>query len=152
VRLISGNAAWHLFFDSLWKDFDSRFNNILERLTRHKNQVTNEAIAIDLVESRQWRAKVQEDLENKEKQRTKTHVHDTMAWLNVTAEDQDNILDQLLSKRLAGTCEWIFRSPKMGSWRDDAHGEPLLWVKGIPGAGILLIFQTLISFQTESLH
>jgi hypothetical protein len=132
------NIAWHLFFDSLWKSFDSRFNSILASLARHKELVTKEAAAIDLMEARQWRAKAQEDLEAREKQRSDTYIHDTIAWLNIATEPQDDELDRLLSKRLEGTCDWIFRNAKMKAWKDDAHGEAVLWVKGIPGAGTSL--------------
>jgi hypothetical protein len=100
--------------------------------------VTKEAAAIDLMEARQWRAKAQEDLEAREKQRSDTYIHDTIAWLNIATEPQDDELDRLLSKRLEGTCDWIFRNAKMKAWKDDAHGEAVLWVKGIPGAGTSL--------------
>jgi hypothetical protein len=100
--------------------------------------VTKEAATIDLIEARQWRAKAQEDLEAREKLRSDTYIHDTTAWLNIAAEAQDDELDRLVSKRLAGTCAWIFRNEKMKAWKDNAHGEPVLWVKGIPGAGTSL--------------
>jgi hypothetical protein len=124
-----------LFFDSLWKSFDSRFNGILESLAKHKELLTKEAVTIDLVEARSWRAKLQEDLENREKQRSDTYIHDTIAWLNISTTDQVDELETLLSKRLDGTCQWIFQNSKFKTWKDDAHGEPVLWVKGIPGAG-----------------
>jgi len=129
-----------LFFDSLWKSFDSRFNGILASLAKHKELLTKEAVTIDLVEAREWRAKAQEDLDVREKKRSDTYLHDTVAWLNIATESQDDELDRLLSKRLDGTCEWIFRNAKMKEWKDDAHGEPVLWVKGIPGAGISFHF------------
>jgi hypothetical protein len=100
--------------------------------------VTKEAVTIDLVEARNWRFKAEEDLRNREKRRSDTYIHDTIAWLNIVTEHQDDELDRLLSKRLKGTCDWIFRNEKMRSWKDYAHGEPVLWVKGIPGAGIFL--------------
>ncbi len=98
--------------------------------------MTKEAVTIDLVEARSWRAKTQEDFEAREKRRLDTYIHDTIAWLNILTEYQDDELDRLLSKRLDGTCEWIFRNEKFTAWKDDAHGESILWVKGIPGAGI----------------
>lgn len=95
-----------------------------------------EAVTIDLVEARQWRLKTQEDLEAREKRRSDTYLHDTIAWLNIATEHQDDELDLLLSKRLSGTCEWIIRNANLKSWKDDAYGKPVLWIKGIPGAGI----------------
>lgn len=127
-----------MFFDSLWKSFDSRFDGILASLARHKDLLTKEVTAIDLVEARESRAKAQEDLDAREKKRSDTYLHDTVAWLNIATESQDDELDRLLAKRLDGTCDWIFRNAKMKEWIDDAHGQPVLWVKGIPGAGKFL--------------
>lgn len=129
--------AWHVVWESLWKSFDSRFSTILEKLARHKELATREAVTIDLVEARSWRAQLQEDLKIREKRKTDTYIHDTIAWLNVATAEQEDKLDRLLSKRLDGTCEWISRNLKMKVWKDDAHGEPILWIVGIPGAGKL---------------
>jgi hypothetical protein len=131
--------AWHLTFDSLWRTFDSRFHDILDRLGKHKTQLIDEAIVIDLVESRKWRANRKEDLKLREKKWAETYVHDTVAWLNIPGDEQENELDKLIGRRLVGTCEWIFRNSKFTSWRDDPYSEPILWIKGIPGAGTSLM-------------
>jgi hypothetical protein len=125
-----------VLFDSLWKSFDSRFNSILEKLAKHKKLVKSEALTIDLVEARSWRLKIQEELEACDKRRSDTYIRDTVAWLNIPTEHQDDELDRLLSKRLDGTCEWILRHEKIAAWKNDAPAEPVLWVKGIPGAGM----------------
>jgi hypothetical protein len=129
-------VAWHVFFDSLWKSFDSRFNGILESLAKHKELLNKEVVTIDLVEARSWRAKQQEEIELRERRRSETYIHDAIAWLNISTTEQADELYKLLSKRLDGTCQWIFRNEKFKAWKDDAYGKPVLWVKGIPGAGM----------------
>jgi hypothetical protein len=121
----------------LWKDFNSRFDSILTSLASHKKLLDKEVDIIDLTEARKLRAKIEDDLKNREIQRSKTYLHDTIAWLNIATEVQDDEFDRLISKRLTGTCEWIFRNTKMRAWRDDVHGEPVIWIKGIPGAGAI---------------
>jgi hypothetical protein len=124
-----------VFFDSLWKTFDSRLNTIIKSLSKHQELLSKQAV--DIAEVRQWREQLKDELEAQEKRKSNTYLHDTIAWLNIATDDQVDELDRLLSKRLMGTCEWISRNEKMKSWKDDAHGEPVLWIKGIPGAGII---------------
>lgn len=95
-----------------------------------------EAMTIDIVEARKWRARAAEELEGKEKERDKIYISDTLAWLNIQQETQDDELYRLLAKRKPGTCEWVFRHPNFVSWKDDAHADHVLWLNGIPGAGM----------------
>jgi hypothetical protein len=129
-------VAWHIFFDSLWKSFEFRFQGILKRLSRHQELLMREAITIDIVAARQWRTQAQEELLRREKESQDFYLHDSIAWLKVAVEDHDDELERLSDKRQKGTCEWVFNNPLFEIWKEDPHAEPILWVKGIPGAGI----------------
>jgi len=94
-----------------------------------------EVVTIDVVASRQWRIKAQEEILRQEKQSQDFYLHDSISWLKVSDEEHDDELERLSDKRQKGTCEWVFRNALFQSWKDDVHGEPILWVKGIPGAG-----------------
>jgi hypothetical protein len=133
--ILTFDTAWHILFDSLWKSFETRFDGILVRLSKHKELLFKEAVTIDIVEARQWRTRALEDLENREKKRDAIHLHDTLAWLNVHQQDEGDEFDRLLRKRQPGTCEWIFKRSEFESWAKEAHADRVLWVKGIPGAG-----------------
>ena len=104
-------------------------------------------ITIDVIEARSWREKIQENLIIEEKKRADFYLHDTIAWLKVADERQDDELDRLLRRKHEGTCEWIFNHALLKAWKDDAHGEPILWLKGIPGAGML--YASIITFLTD---
>lgn len=130
--------AWHLFFDSLWKSFDFRFNGILKSIAHHKQLLHNEAVTIDIVAARQWRNQAKERIIQQEKKSQDYYLHDSISWLKVADEQHDDELERLADKRQEGTCEWVFRNSLFQDWKDDVHGEPILWVKGIPGAGWLL--------------
>ena len=64
--------AWHILFASLWKSFEGRFSGILSNLSRHKDMLIKEAVAIDIVEARKWRARASEELEKQEKARNQS--------------------------------------------------------------------------------
>jgi len=132
--------AFHLFFDSMWKSFEYRFNSILKDFARHRDLVMREVVAIDVVEARELRIKFHQELEQQEKKTQNYYFHDSISWLKIPDEDYDDELDQLAEKRQEGTCEWVFRNPIFQSWKNDGHSDAILWVKGIPGAGTATYF------------
>lgn len=126
--------SWHIFFDSLWKGFQFRFNGILRKLDQHQKLLREQVNVIDLVEAKEWRTKYENEIKRQEKFVRDGWFHDSISWLKVTGIREDE-LTAIGEKRHEGTCEWVFRNPLFQTWKDDAHGEPVLWVKGIPGAG-----------------
>ena len=100
--------------------------------------VDKEALSIDIVEARQWREQAQENLELRGNERRLTQLHHSMAWLAVEDVIQEDDLDRLSRRRQPGTCEWIFSNSSINSWFADTKDVPILWLKGIPGAGIKL--------------
>ncbi|KAJ9503773.1 hypothetical protein H2202_000912 [Exophiala xenobiotica] len=127
--------AWHILFDSAWRTFEGRFGGILANLSKHKDMLMTEAIAIDIVEARKWRARTAEELDTQEEKLDEIYTSSVLAWLNVQQENQDDELYRLLNRRQPGTCDWVFRHPKFISWKDDGCADRVLWMNGIPGAG-----------------
>jgi hypothetical protein len=95
----------------------------------------NEAITIDIAAAKQSRIKIEEDIARQEKRTKDYYLHDSIAWLKVADEQREEDLERLSSKRHKGTCEWVTKDPLFQAWKDDGHSDPILWVKGIPGAG-----------------
>ncbi|KAH7343012.1 hypothetical protein BKA65DRAFT_587311 [Rhexocercosporidium sp. MPI-PUGE-AT-0058] len=128
-------GAWHIFFDSLWKDFGARFLGILENLERHRDLVDREASTIAIIEAKKWRAKQQDNLEQLEDERRDRQLQDCISWLAIDDRSQEDALEKLSDLRQEGTCDWILESSQLRTWVEDRNAEPVLWLKGIPGAG-----------------
>jgi hypothetical protein len=133
--MLTSALAWYILFSSSWKSFECRFSGILLKLERHKDMLLKEAVAIDIVEARKWRTATSEELDKQEKARNQIYTNDTLAWLNVQQESQEDELARLLDKRQPGTCAWVFKHPKFLAWKNEAHADRGLWMNGIPGAG-----------------
>lgn len=127
--------SWQVFFDSLWKDFQARLQGILKRLIYHRDHLMKEAAVIDIVNAHEFRVKARQEIIAQEKQTRALHLHDSLSWLKIATEKHDDDLERLSEKRQEGTCEWVSRNPHFQTWKGDVHGNPVLWVKGIPGAG-----------------
>lgn len=123
-------------FESLWKNFENGFNTILESLARHKELVENEARTIDLVEARNWRLRAQQDVEEREKRRRGFQLQEAKTWLGAEDHLQEDVLDRLIQSRQEGTCDWVLENPQFRSWKDVTSNRTVLWLKGIPGAGL----------------
>lgn len=117
------------------------FQGILKNIARHQDLLIKEVFTIDVVAARQWRTKTEEELIRQEKKSRDYYLHDSIAWLKVADEQQDDELTRLCEKRQKGTCEWVFKNELFQVWKDDPHGDPILWVKGIPGAGEKIVYK-----------
>ena len=51
-----------MVFDSLWKNFDARFQTILASMRRHRDLIDQEASAIDITEAKKWRTERLEEI------------------------------------------------------------------------------------------
>ena len=144
--LLNSHKAWSLIFLSLWKDFKSRFNSIVESLKKQRDFVDREAISIDIAESKESRNKAQEDikqrqrrdmenLDHAEKNTRISHLQHSVAWLNVDETLQEAELERISSRRHGTTCEWVKKEPRIKAWLKDDAQHMLLWLNGKPGAG-----------------
>jgi hypothetical protein len=127
--------VWHVVFDSLWKNFDSRFAGILTSLSRHADLIDREASSINIAEARSARLLAEQDIARREKERQDYQLQDSIAWLAITNNEQQDMIERLLRRRQSGTGEWLLQNPQIMSWISDSRMHPIIWLKGIPGAG-----------------
>jgi len=131
-----------MLFDTLWKDFSSRFSSIIESLTRHRDLIDKEATSIDIAEARVWRVREQEELENRERDKRIQQLNRTVNWLSIdnSIHMPDDDLYRFSKTRLRGTCKWILRDQILVKWRETDENHRAMWMKGIPGAGKISVF------------
>jgi hypothetical protein len=123
-------SAWHIFFDSLWKDFGVRFLGILESLERHRDLVDQEASSIAIIEAKRWQVLQKDDIDRRESERRDRQLQDCISWLMVNDHIQEDDLERISQRRQVGTCEWILSSVHLRSWVENQNEEPVLWLKG----------------------
>ncbi|KAH7408856.1 hypothetical protein BKA64DRAFT_383301 [Cadophora sp. MPI-SDFR-AT-0126] len=122
--------------------FDYRFQNILERVSQLDHLLTEENMSINLEAVQDQRIEREQNVVRQEKRRRDFSIHDTLSWLNL--EEDDDRLEILSSKRHVDTCHWILKNGLFQHWKDDRDSDPILWLKGIPGAGKTILSTFLI--------
>jgi hypothetical protein len=139
-------TAWHVIFLSLWKDFGSRFDCIIESLKKQRDFVDVEAASFDIVEAKESRIRIQDDIRRRQKRDLETleenenivkisqlrHCH---AWLSVDNKVQETVYERTSNRRHDRTCEWILKESQLKNWIKDDARRPCLWLEGKPGAG-----------------
>ena len=135
--------GWRNFFHSSWASFDIRFKTIVYSLEKHSDWLDREANSLDIIEAKEWRRKLQDDAEIREKERSDIQFQDALTWLAV--DDQEDDLDRLSGRCQPDTCDWFFKHAKIVSWAKDEPNELLLWLKGIPGSGKSVLCSQLIN-------
>jgi ankyrin repeat protein len=72
-----------------------------------------------------------------------------LTWLSRL--DVEKKQSGVLSKRLAGTCEWILQTPEFVEWSSGQSESPILWCHGLPGIGKTTVFSVVIDHLRKTL-
>ncbi|KAI1173581.1 hypothetical protein F4777DRAFT_557344 [Nemania sp. FL0916] len=154
-------SSWKHFFLTSWGRFQGRFDNILDNLKRHAEQLDKEANAFNIVEARNMRQKLQawreESLAKAKQDEAEQNIHQMQAlcsWLRVNDDDQATIIDHVSSEasKHPGTCSWILKQAIIAGWlSNQGHqsNSPLVWLQGNPGCGKSVIASQIIAFLSN---
>ena len=77
----------------------------------------------------------QDVIEQQERERKNSQLRDSVAWFADDTAHQEDMLDRISQRRESGTCEWILNVTEFTTWLRKDEQQPLLWLKGKPGAG-----------------
>lgn len=132
--------AWQQLFLSAWKDFRSRFQGILDSLKRHKALIESQATLVEFEESQAARALAEDRYLRKEENERKTQLITVRTWLKGLRSHIDQKVAMSERAEYPETGRWLLNYPKLKIWFDIQSSEVrILWINGIPGAGMLLV-------------
>jgi hypothetical protein len=154
--IFDSDIGWKKLFDASWTNFGTRFNAILQRLRRGTDLLDKEAASFEILESKDFREKLLEDLEQRELERRDRQLRDSLLWLDLNGQDreQEELIAQRKASRERNTCSWILGHPKIRPWLDEEDSHSILWLTGKPGSGKTTLATYLIeeaSFPPESI-
>lgn len=147
--------AWKLFFFTSWGRFQGRFDNILDDLKRHEDQLDREANAYNIAEAKKMRENLQEWREEslaktnqEDKEQHARQLQSICSWLRVNESDQVVIYDQVSAEasRHPGTCSWVLTQATIASWLSNQRNNQFVWLQGNPGCGKSVISTQIVNF------
>jgi hypothetical protein len=119
-------------------------------LKKQRDFLDKEAVSFYILEARDSRTNVQDDIRERQRVAMKTieqderntriaHLRHSISWLSIdSTKEQESNLERLSSRRHDETCEWIEHNPQMKRWMHNDVKQPVLWLSGKPGAGLFL--------------
>ncbi|TVY35124.1 Vegetative incompatibility protein [Lachnellula occidentalis] len=156
--------AWPLIFLSLWKDFQSRFEGIIDSLKSQRDFVDTEAASIDILEAKEFRTRVQYDIVQKQKHLAGlveqnegsariAQLRHSIEWLAVDDKTQEDNILRISHRRHDETCQWVMKDPHMMAWIKNDSNHQVLWLNGKPGSGksVMCSYITEVLPDTENI-
>ena len=133
---------WKQLFQATWKTFRTRFSGLLENLRRHRQLVESQASIVQFEELFQelQRGRVRAEaefrsLKDVEKSR---RLNTVGVWLSAASASVDQEMYSKKRRKYPWSGRWLLNDNRFQAWFDpEACATPLLWVNGIPGAGVL---------------
>jgi hypothetical protein len=140
----------------MWAGFESRFNGILKNLAYHSELADKEAAAADIAEAVRHSKADDESWEQQEREWTAVSINQyilygrqeltqyqvkiqkVLAWLGTSDPLPADLLDRHIRDCLPGSCDWFMKHKATELWLGDSAKNPLLWLCGKPGAGMLI--------------
>lgn len=124
----------------MWKNFGTQFDGILNSLGRHKELVESRGT---LAQYRRYKDDMEDlkrrldDLLDAEQEKKKKAVKE---WLSAGKQlQEEHAAFSTIRDEFATTTRWIMGNEHVKHWINvDDPDSPILWVHGIPGAGIYL--------------
>lgn len=131
----SSQTEWKNLFDETWKTYSSRFDSLILNLARHGSLIEKEANPSEIDTELSLTAPSSLDSQMRVEDLTRsTIVYNWLRPANV-ANDQDHF--SRIRSEYGDTGRWLLNNPSFQRWFDRKFPEipPLLWLRGIPGAG-----------------
>ena len=129
------NLGWKRFFASFWKNFETRFQSILDSLNRHKDLIESETSTLTLFEAQRTRELAEghlQDLEQTEKRKQLSVVLEKLEAPKYQTDHQTALEDRYDSR----SGNWVFKDDTFLDWIEARSSlDPVLYINGIPGAG-----------------
>ena len=145
--------TWRQIFRSVWKDFNSRFEHILQDLRRHKDLIESQATALHFQQYQVDRQMFFEKLNHLETAERKRNYSEVLQWfLGANALlDHEDICK--VRQEFPNSGAWLLKHPDYSSWKEDSVPRvSTLWLSGIPGAGKTVLASLVIENCKEDVN
>lgn len=148
IRVALTSIGWKNFFSCLWGGFQGRLTSIVEDLRKHAELVDKEANAYHIAESyksrdesRAWRQRIQQEIDQKEKEQAHAQYQSVQSWLR-TFDWERPEPSEIFDSASPGTCGWIVQNSRIAPWLRPGQETPFFWINGNPGSGKIIPLQS----------
>ncbi|RDW68838.1 uncharacterized protein DSM5745_08598 [Aspergillus mulundensis] len=136
-------ARWKYFFEALWPRKRDYINMVKTHIERHTLLMRNEVRLEHIREEHEARLKALEHFKATERSHQLQQYHAIKTDFN--PRTYGDKLNWYRGRVCKGTGTWLLREDAFKKWTDVANTGPrVLWIQGIPGAGLYLPISVLV--------
>jgi len=139
----------------VWKNFGTKFTNILDALRRHKQLIESQASLLHfqqcqhdshatlllIQQYQRSRSELFNKLQKQEEAESQRKYREVITWIaaaDTTIQDHESFC--ATRREYPGSGEWILKHEKVQNWKQaDNPVSSILWLNGIPGAGMPIL-------------
>ncbi|KXH58631.1 NACHT domain-containing protein [Colletotrichum salicis] len=118
-----------MLFSTCWGRFQYRYDSLLDSIAKTSDLIDREAASYEIVQAIEWRQKLLDEDQDREKKEETNQREAVNKWLQVSDRNEEK-LERLHNRCLDGT----------------SQGKPVLWLHGKPGSGKSILCSQLIYF------
>jgi len=138
--------VWKQLFQATWKTFRAEFSGLLANLQRHGRLIESQANLLEFEQLFQEMEKARTTAEAEYQRRAiEEERYRRIAvrhWLSAANVDDDQERGVIARKDCPGSGRWLLGHNCMQAWFNvEFCATPLLWLNGIPGAGLASVYQ-----------
>ncbi|CAG8955427.1 hypothetical protein HYFRA_00010292 [Hymenoscyphus fraxineus] len=161
MRFFRGRqTVWKQIFKSVWKDYKTRYQSVLNNLQQHKALLAEHATLLHMEQyqsdNQYIRGHIQvhelnhqellRKLEYQEQAELKRKQSEVLSWFSAastTLKEHEEF--RVVRNTSAGNGSWILKNEKVNNWMElDTPESSVLWINGIPGAGKTILASVII--------
>lgn len=98
------------------------------------------------------RSRAAKEISESEKNRKASQMQAVQAWLDTNMVSLYDELDRIAGHCHPGSTQWVMQDPKMKIWMQNTTNQPILWLKGKPGAGKSVICSKAVQELQKDQH
>ena len=138
---------WKQLFQATWKNFRAEFSGLLANLQRHGRLVESQANLLEFEqlfrEMEKARTAAEADYQCRTIEEERHRRITVRNWLSAASVDTDQEKGVNARKDCPGSGRWLLEHNCMQAWFNmEFCATPLLWLSGIPGAGLVFFYQS----------
>ena len=143
-------TRWKYFFEALWPKQKEKIDIVKSHIDRHATLMRTEVRLEHIREEHDTRLRALEYFERSEREHSRQEYFRIQTDINPKFHDRK--LNEISGRLCEGTGKWLLQDDKFTRWLDfDSVDSKILWLEGIPGAGMCLshIVNVVLTFNAR---
>ncbi|KAF4962504.1 hypothetical protein FSARC_9427 [Fusarium sarcochroum] len=137
-----------VLFQTIWPSRRDQIQVVVKHIARHRDLMRNEVRIEEIRTANDLRERELQHFAQMEENNIKQEYASHRA--HISPKDYDADLYRFSEAVCDGTGKWLFRDPPFKDWLAGTEkSRPILWLKGIPGAGKTLLASSVIKYTQQ---